>query len=205
MKTTSKRVRQCLVGTVLLGLLGLVLMQHEDLNRLRQENRVLQEQAAELNAQLEQQAAEQERLAQQIAAQKTDSSTSSAPAQSSELLRLRGEVGRLRLEQTDAGRSRQAEMEARDRLPDAEAELARVTKLRAAQLVSVQEFSQAQFAVELLKAQAKGDKAEEARLRLRQAEEELARAAELRKQSAISRIDYDEAARKVESLRAATN
>jgi hypothetical protein len=73
--------------------------------------------------------------------------------------------------------------------------------LHSENLVSVAELDHARFALELLKAQAKGDTAGVARIRVEQAESELSRAAELRSQSLLSQTEYDEALRKVESVR----
>jgi hypothetical protein len=206
MKITSKAATVCLAAFLLVGMAGTVLMQHETINRLRQENRSLQQQIDLLTAQSDQFAAQNEQLSKLIAAQPAKAGSSPGQEPSSDLLRLRGEVGRLRLEVKDAEDSRRAEMQAaQSKIADAETNLARLTKLHSQQLVSEQELSHAQFALQLLKAEANGDKALAARVRLQDAEADLARAAELRKQSVISQSEYDEAARKVESLRTGTN
>jgi multidrug resistance efflux pump len=90
---------------------------------------------------------------------------------------------------------------AQAKVPDAEAELERMTKLFDAKVVSTSEFTQAKYKLEVLRAEAKGDSTEAARVRLRQAEEELSRATELHKLSLISQSEFDQAAKKVESLR----
>jgi multidrug resistance efflux pump len=150
--------------------------------------------------------AEKEQLSKPVAAQNAKAATPQAQEQTGELLRLRGEVGRLHLQDREQEQVRRDELEiARAKIPDAEAELARLTKLYSDKLISTQELSHATVVVELLKADANGDKAEAARFRLRQAEEELARSAQLRSQSAISQGEYLEAVRKAESLRAGTN
>jgi hypothetical protein len=171
-----------------------------------QKNDLLQQQVQGLSTESDQLAAEKEQLAKLVASQTAKADAPPGQEQSGELLRLRGEAGRLHIEDREREQARRDEMEiARAKLPEAEAELARLTKLYSDKLVSPQELSQATVAVELLKAEAKGDKAEAARIRLRQAEEELARASQLRSQSAISQADYLEAVHKVESLRAGPN
>jgi hypothetical protein len=206
MKTRSKFATVCLAACLLVGLAGTVLMQHKAINRLRQENRSLQQQVERLTAQSDQFAAEKEQLSKLIAAQPAIAASSPGQAPSSDVLRLRGEVGRMRLEVKDAEDSRRAEMQAaQSKVADAEAGLARLTKLRAENLISEQELSHAQFALQLLKAEANGDQALAAQIRLQEAEQDLARAAELRKQSVISQSEYDDAARKVDSLRTRTN
>jgi multidrug resistance efflux pump len=91
---------------------------------------------------------------------------------------------------------------AQAQIPNAETELARLTKLHSKNLISTAELEQARSNLELLKAQAKGDAAEVPRVKLQQAEAELARADELRKRSLISQTEYDEAVRKLESAKA---
>jgi hypothetical protein len=205
MKTRSKLAGVCLTGFLFVAMAGMIVIQHQALDRVRQENRLLQEQVDGLSAQSEQLTAEKERLSKLTAAPQAKAGVPAAQEPSREMLRLRGEVGRLRLQERDAEQSLRDEMQAAQaKLANAEAELARLTKLHSEKLVSEIELSQAKFALESLKAEAKGDKTEAAQIRLRQAEEELARAAELRTQSLISQTEYDDAARKVESLRAGT-
>jgi len=91
---------------------------------------------------------------------------------------------------------------ARVELPYAEAELARLTKLHSSNVITDQAFSEAQYKVEELKAESKGDEAEVWRIRLRQAEENLARLAKLHSSNAISDQDYEQAELKVKLLRA---
>src|SRR5262249_47280086 len=137
-----------------------------------------------------------------LAPREPQSNTPAGQEQFSELLRLRGEVGRLRSQEREAEQARQREMlAAKAKVPEAEAQLARLKKLYSQKVVSEQEFNQFQLEVALLKAAANGDQAEAARIRLQQAEAELARAARLRSQSLISQTEYDEALRKAESLR----
>ena len=81
----------------------------------------------------------------------------------------------------------------------------RLTKLRAVGAISEPELSHAQFAVQLLNAEANGDKPLAARIRLQEAEQDLARATKMLNVGVISQSEYDDAARKVESLRGGTN
>ena len=183
----------------------MLVTQQRDLNRLRQENRLLQQEVDGLIARADQLTEEKERLSTLISADEANARAPLAPEQFSELLRLRGDVGRLRLQEREIEQSRRDQMQAAQaKLTNSEVELARIMMLHSEHLVSGAELSRARFSVELLKAEAQGDMAEAARIRLRQAEEELARAAELRGQSLISQQEYDEALRKVESAKAGT-
>src|SRR5712671_5677810 len=171
MKTELKVTGLCLAGSLLVGMTLTWALQA--LNR----ERLLQQQVDELVAHANQLAAENRRLSMVIAAQPTNAGAPLPPEPSREMLRLRGEVGRLRLQERDAEQSLRDQMQAAQaKLTNAEVQLARVTKLHSENLVSGVELSQARFTVELLKAEAKGDQAEAAQIRLRQAEEELARA-----------------------------
>jgi Tfp pilus assembly protein PilV len=201
---TSKLAAVCLaVGVV--GLAATVVMQHASIDRLQQENSLLQQQVERLTAQSKQFAAEKDELSKLIAARPANTPSAPGQEQSSEVLRLRGEVGRMRLEVKESEVSRRAEMQAaQSKIADAETNLARLTKMFAVGAVSEPELSHAQFAVQLLKAEAKGDKALAAQLRLQEAEQDLARAAKMRNVGVISQSEYDEAARKVESLRTGT-
>lgn len=121
---------------------------------------------------------------------------------SRELLRLRGEAGRLRVAEREAQQVRLTEMQAAQaKLTNAEVELARMMKLYSEKVVTVADLNRARHNVEVLKAEAKGDAAEVARVRLREAEEELALATELRKRGVMSHAEYEEAVRKLELLR----
>jgi hypothetical protein len=205
MKITSKPAGIYLAG-LLIAMAVIIVIQHQVLSRVRQENRSLQEQVNGLSAQLEQLTAEKERLSKSAAAQQANASALLPQEPSGEMLRLRGEVGRLRRLERDTDQSLHDQMQAaQGKVANAEAELARLTKLRAENLVSIAEIDQASFDLELLKAQAKGDAAGVSRIRLQQAEKELARAAELRNESLISQTEYDEAIRKVASVKAGTD
>jgi hypothetical protein len=196
MKTTSKLAAVCLPGVLLIGTAMMLVTQQHALHHLRQENRLLQQQADQLTE-------EKGRLSMLIVAHEPNAGAPLAREQFSELLRLRGGVGRLSLQEREIEQSRRDQMQAAQaKLPDAEAQFARLTKLHSENLVSVVELDQSRFALELLEAQARGDATEVARLRVHQAEAELARAAELRSQSLISQAEYDEALRKVGSVRA---
>jgi len=206
MKTTAKIATVCLAVFLLVGLAGTVLRQHTAINLLRQENRSLQQQIEQLIAQSDQFAAEREQLSKLNAAQPAKAGSSPVQKPSSEVLRLRGEVGRMRVEVKDAEDSRRAEMQAaQNKIADAETNLARMAKMHAVGAISEPELSHAQFAVQLLKAEAKGDKALGAKIRLQEAEQDLARATKMWNVGVISQSEYDEAARKVESLRTRTN
>jgi cell division protein FtsL len=202
MKTTSKIATVCLI----VGLAGAVLMQHDAIDLLRQDNRSLQQQVERLTAKSDQFAEEKEHLSKLIVEQPANAGSSPVQQVSSEVLRLRGEVGRMRLEVRDSENSRLAEMQAaQNKIADSETNLARLTKMHAVGAISEPELSHAQFAVQLLKAEAKGDKALAAKIRLQEAEQDLARATKMWNVGVISQSEYDEAARKVESLRTGTN
>ena len=205
MNLSSKSVAFCLAG-VGVCLCVVIVRQNQSLSRLRDENRALHDLIENLSSQSSLLTAENERLSKLATTAEGSGKTAPAQEPSNELLRLRGEVGRLRLETRDAEQSRGAEMQAAQaKIGAAEADLARLTTLRSRQVVSEQELRHAQFAVQILKAEASGDKSLASQIRLQQAEEELARAAELRKQSVISQGEYDQALHKVEILRAGTN
>jgi len=205
MNTRLKLAIVWMAAGLIVVLAGTIVMEHATIERLRQENGSLRRQVERLAAQSEQFAAEKEELSKLIAAQPAKAAQ---PGQepSSELLRLRGEVGRMRLEVKESEESRRAEMQAaQNKIADAETNLARLTKMFAVGATSEPELSHAQFALQLLKAEAKGDKALAAKIRLQEAEQDLARATKMRNVGAISQSDYDETARKVESLRTGTN
>jgi len=205
MKTTSTVTTACLAAG-LVGLAGTVLMQHETINRIQEENHSLQEEVQRLTAQADQFAVEKEELSKLVSVQPANAPPSSGQEPSGEVLRLRGEVGRMRIEVRETEDSRPAEMQmAQSKVAEAETNLARLTKLREVDAISEHELSRAQFAVQMLKAEANGDRALAKQIRLQEAEQDLARATELRKVGVISQSEYDDAARKVESLRTGTN
>jgi multidrug resistance efflux pump len=70
--------------------------------------------------------------------------------------------------------------------------------------MSETEYNQARYAVDVARAELRGDEVEAGQIKLRQAEEELTRAAELRSQSRISEEEYNEAVLRVELLRVGT-
>jgi hypothetical protein len=180
------------------GIAAVLLFQRQSLHRLRQENLLFQQQVERLTAYADHLAAETGRLSALNEVQLAKAGTPLTQEQFSELLRLRGQVGRLQILDQDAERLHRDQMQAAQaKLSNAEAELARVKKLHAQNLVSAAEFSESKFALELLQAQARGDTAEADRIRRRHAEEELARAAELRSRSLISESEYNEALIKV--------
>jgi multidrug resistance efflux pump len=205
MNTTSKFAIVCLAaGSV--GLVGTVVMQYATIDRLRQENSSLQQQVERLSAQSNRFAAEKTDLSKLIAAQPVQATQSPGQEQSSEVLRLRGEVGRMRLEVRESEESRRAEMQAaQNKIAEAETNLARLTKMHAVGAVSEPELSHAQFAVQLLKAEANGDKPLAARIRLQEAEKDLARATKMHAVGAISEPELSHAQFAVQLLKAEAN
>jgi len=89
-------------------------------------------------------------------------------------------------------------------LRQAEEELERASELYRQQGMSETEYNQARYAVDVARAELRGDEVEAGQIKLRQAEEELTRAAELRSQSRISEEEYNEAVLRVELLRVGT-
>jgi hypothetical protein len=185
---------------------GALVLQRQSLNRVQQENQSLRQQFDDLMARAEQLAAEKQQLSIFIGANQANAGALSPQEASKDVLRLRGEVARLRVLEKAAEQSLRLKMQAaQEQLTNAEVELARLTKLHSEGAMSATDLSRAKFTVEALQAEAKGDMAEVARIRLRQAEEELSRAAELRSSnSLISQTEYDEAVHRVELLRAGT-
>jgi hypothetical protein len=172
--------------------------QQRELQRSRALNRTLQSRVDDLLAQQERALA----VAEQAATSLVSASTAPREDVSRELMQLRGEAARLRLQDRQAEELRQEQMRAAQaKLKAAEVDAARLATLHAEGVVSSAELSKARFTVEILQAEARGDVAEATKVRLRQAEDELARAAELRKESLISEADYQQAVRKVNALR----
>jgi hypothetical protein len=195
------------LASLLVGLLILALvLQHRTLSRVQQENQLLQQQVDQLTAESEQAAMEKQRLADRVATPRPGLSTQLPQEQLAELLRLRGQVGRMRaLERGDEQSRRDRMQAAQAKLTNAEVSLARVTKLRAENLVSARELSQASFAVELLKAAAKGDETTAAQVRLRQAEAELEQVSESYRQQLVSEAEYNKSKYAVDLRRAELN
>jgi multidrug resistance efflux pump len=201
MKPTSRAL--WLLGGFVFVAASFVAMFHALFNE-RMENESLRGQVFELTARVDKLVQENRILMIATEKAKGGSERPRTPtiAPTSEVLRLRGEVSRLQSLEREATQAQVAKMQAAQaKVPDAEAELERMTKLFDAKVVSTSEFIEAKYKLEALKAEAKGDSAEAARLRLRQAEEELSRATELHKLSLISQTEFDQAAKKVESLR----
>ena len=198
MKTALKIVGLCSVGFLVVGAIVLVVLQHQTLER---ENRLLKQEVDQLTADNNQWATEKKRLLEMIAAQPNPASL--PQEQFIELLRLRGEVGRLRIQERETERVRRDQMRAAQiTLPYAKAELERLKELHANNSVSAQQLAQTGFAVELLEAEAEGDAAKAAQVRLRQAEEELEQASELYRQQAVSEAEYNKARYAVDVARA---
>jgi tetratricopeptide (TPR) repeat protein len=101
MMTLTKLKLATICGVAIAGLAAPLVVQHQSRARLREENQSLRQQVEQL-AQL---STENERLSNMLAQAITTLATSRD--QTSELLRLRGEVGRLRQESKEAGRLQQ--------------------------------------------------------------------------------------------------
>jgi hypothetical protein len=185
------------------GVASFVWTQRVEITRLREEKLALQQQLEELNARTEKLAAEKEAFSNSAAAQDGITVATNTPDTSGELLRLRGEVSRLRWAEQELDQGRLTAMQAAQaRLADARAELVRARKMREVGAISESDLIKADFEAQALEAAAKGDTAEEARIRLRQAEAELARAGLMRNAGAMSQGEYEAAAKKVEEMRA---
>jgi len=100
----------------------------------------------------------------------------------------------------DLGRQRTAS--ARLKLAHAKAELERLTKLNADNLVSQQELDQAKFMLELARAEITGDDEKANRVRLQQAEAQLERVLKLHADSLVSQSDVNKARFGVERAKA---
>lgn len=201
----------CLGASLLIALMLRLVSQSQTVERLRRENLSLKQQLDDLTAQVDQLSGEKEGLLKLIPDQQEQMASPLAQNQLAELLRLRGEVGRLHVELNRAEQSnpgKQAEQVNQEqvqaalaKLPDAEAKLERLAKLHSDGLVSDTELTQAEFAVRVLKAEATGDKTEVAQIKLQQAEAEFERAGKLREQSVISQQEYEEARQNAEELK----
>jgi hypothetical protein len=204
MSNKSKAAWLCLTGVLLAGMMGVLVLHRQALNRVQQENQLLRQQLADQTARADHLAAETQRLSTLLETP-ADATATSPQDPSREVLRLRGEVSRLHTLEKDTEAAAQDQMRvAQEKLTNALVELTRMTKLRDEAVVSASELSKARFAVEVLQAEAKGDIAGAARVRLQEAEEELSRAQELRSKNLISQTEYDQAVRKVATLRAGT-
>lgn len=201
----SKAAWLCLTGVLLAGMMGMLVLHRQALNRVQQENQILRQQLADQIAGADQLATEVKRLSTLVAANQAEANVIAPQQPSRELLRLRGEVSRLHTLEKDTEAVAQDQMRAaQEKLTKAQTDLALTTKLYEQGLISASDFDEAKFGVEVLQAEAKGNMAEAVRVRLRQAEHQLSRAEDLRSKNLISQTEYDEAARKVASLRAGT-
>jgi hypothetical protein len=203
MRATSRIFGLGLAG-LLVGLLMLALvLQHQSLRSVRQENQLLQQQVDQLTAQAEQAATEKQRLADRVASPRLTPSAQLPQEQRDELLRLRGEVARLRSLKKEDEQSRRDQMQAAQaKLTKAEAELAALTKLQAQNIASTGQLNRASLAVELLKAEANGEVTAAAQVRLRQAEAELEAISELYRKQIASEGEYSKAKYTVDLRRA---
>jgi hypothetical protein len=134
MRTTLRFAGLC-VAAFLPGGAAIAFHGHA-LNRVQQENTSLRRQIDELMAQSEQLVAEQSRLSNAMAEDRTKRRTPAQQEPSREVLRLRGEVGRLRVQDREIEQARRDQMQAAQaKLPNAEVELARVAKAHSEKLV----------------------------------------------------------------------
>jgi hypothetical protein len=191
------------LAVFLVAVMGITLMiQQQALSGFRKQNQSLHQQIDALTVQLDNLRQEKARFSKAMAAPEANTGAPLVTEQFSELLRLRGEMGRLRLQERELEQLLQDQMQAAQaKVASAESELARLTKMHSAGVVSPHELEQGRFALELLKAQARGDTAEIARIRLEQAEAELALAAKLLKVGRMSSTEYQKALDQAESLR----
>ena len=204
MTTLQKAV---LVSVIVAATAGVIGYQHRVRSILRQENAALRAQVAQQSL-LED---ENHRLSTALAAVTDSAGRTPAPASSeqlTELLRLRGEVGRLRRQDLDF-KTRLMEQEqedpavvARVKLPFAQADLEKLTRLHGQKLVSDSQLREAEANVALLSAEARGDLNEAAALRVQAAEESLQRLSELHVQKLASDQSLLKAKRELELRRA---
>ena len=206
MKATFKIFGLGLAG-LFVGLLTLALvLQHQSLRRASQENQLLRQQVDQLAAEAEQAATEKQRMADLVASPRSTPSAQLPQEQHDELLRLRGEVARLRSLGKEDEQARRDKMEAAQvKLPRAEAELAQLKRLHAQGIASAGQINQDSLAVELLKAEAKGDVTAAAQVRLRQAEAELEAISEVYRMGVASQGEYNKAKYAVDLRRAELN
>jgi RNA polymerase sigma factor (sigma-70 family) len=183
-----------------------LVIQHRRQTKLGEANQSLRKQLDQQTAL----AAETKRRLDAMAAPSRTNPQSLPRDQLNELLRLRGEVGRLRNEEREL-KARLTEqgsdpaLVARIKLPYAEVELARATQLHAGNLVSDDQLREAQYAAELLRAEAKSDLQEAARLRLGHAESNLHRISELHRQGLVGEAEFNKATYEVELRQAEQN
>jgi hypothetical protein len=95
------KLKAGIVAAIVATLAVPLVVQHRTQTRLQHENNDLRRKVQAMD----QQTAENQRLAELLAQATVPLPTSSARTQSAEVLRLRGEVGRLRQEQAEAGRN----------------------------------------------------------------------------------------------------
>src|SRR5687768_17043173 len=149
MKSPSKLAGFSLAGLSVL-VVAIIITQQQVVSRLRQQNSSLQQQLDRLAAEASKLAEERQQLLS--APQQANAAAPLPKEQFSELLRLRGDAGRMRIHEREMEQARREEMQAaRAKLAEAETHFARLTNLYAARLVGVGERDQALFAIELLK------------------------------------------------------
>src|SRR2546427_4118496 len=101
MRIISKLASRFAAGFLLVGIALILVLQEQTLNRVRQENGSLRQQVDQLVARADQLASEKSRLSTLVEASQTNTSVTLAQEPSRELLRLRGEVGRLSVQQRE--------------------------------------------------------------------------------------------------------
>lgn len=204
MNRALKLVGICLGASLLIALTLMVVIQSQTVQRLQQENLSLKQRLDDLTAKADQLFAPNTGLLKLIPDQQEQAAPPLAQKQLAELLRLRSEVGRMRVELNQAEQANREQMQAAvAKLPNAEADLELARKLHSDRLISDADFQEAQFGVRVLKAEARGDRAEVAQVKWQQAEAEFADATELRAKSLISQTEYEKAGQKADSLKPA--
>ncbi len=193
-------LQKTLISVTIAAALGTGIYEARQASALRSQNLLLQQQQGPLVEQIEQLQHQRDDASNRLVSLADE--IAQAKSNSTELLRLRGEVGRLRIQEREIGGVRRDQMRAAQiTLPYAKAEFERLKALPAG-AVSTQQLAQAGFAAELLEAEAEGDASKAAQVRLRQAEEELELLTEPYGQQLVSETEYNKARYAVDVARA---
>lgn len=197
MKATFKNGSICVAALICAVMAVVIWKQNQEMSRIRSENEQLNEQLVELKGLAERLAEDKSRLTKSAAADQTSGGTLGRE-QFLELLRLRGEHGRLMDFERQADEGRREQMKAAEAgLVKAESALEHATRLHSKGFVTDEDVAQAEFAVEALRAQAKGDMAEAARIKseaaLAKAESDLAFAERLHAKGVVVAAHVDRA------------
>ena len=133
-----------------------------------------------------------------------DTNSRLASEQFRELLRLRGEVSRLRRLEADQNQKLNEQRQlAFKKLPEAEEKLKRLGVLHSEGVLSASELNKANLEVQLLAAEVKGaSEIEKNKIKLQFAEQDLARFTELHKAGVISQTEFEKASATVQTLKA---